>query len=130
MSAKNRLLKLLSIKSRSIAEARKKLSLKGYPEEEIEEAIEACRRLGYLNDAEESGRRQEKWKRRGYGPHIVAYKLKEAGLKYQPVSRKEQASQIRELLQKPLWKKKPREKKIAALQRRGFNLDLILELIL
>lgn len=129
MTAKIAALRLLSIKSRSIAEIRKKLTLKGYSLEEIQEAIEVCQRLGYLNDQEEAARRLEKWKRRGYGPYVIAYKLKEAGLKGVPVSKNEQVQLIRGLIQKSIWKKKGREKKIATLQRRGFDLDAILEVI-
>src|SRR5271156_74780 len=97
MTAKIAALRLLSIKSRSIAEIRKKLTLKGYSPEEIQEAIGVCQRLGYLNDQEEAARRLEKWKRRGYGPYVVAYKLKEAGLKGAPVSKNEQVQLIRGL---------------------------------
>lgn len=130
MTAKFAALRLLSFKSRSIKELRKKLTLKGYSPAEIDGAIADCERLGYLNDAEESRRRIEQFKRRGYGPPIIAYKLKEAGLKAPSISDEEQQEMIRRLLQKPSWAKKPREKIIAALLRRGFSLAVIYKLSL
>ncbi len=126
MTAKNTALRLLSIKSRSVQELRKKLTLRGFSEPEIEAALEACRSYGYLDDEEEAKRRNERLKRKGYGPHLIAAKLRSQGLKGEQMSFSDQMEVIRTLLTKPAWKKKEKRKLIAALQRRGFDLECIL----
>src|SRR3989344_6741458 len=127
MTANVAALRLLAYKRRSVTEIRKKLTLKGFSPKEIDEAISFCR--PYLNDEEEAKRRTEGWKRRGLGPRLIAYRLREAGLKPLLTPKEEQVALIRELLQKPTWAKKPRQKLIAALVRRGFDLDVVLESI-
>jgi len=122
-------LRLLSIKSYSSLELRKKLNLRGFLEEEITWVIGECIRLGFLNDQEEAKRRTERFKRRGYGPLLIAFKMKGTGLKETRLSSAEQIEVIRELLKKEAWKKKDRTKKIAALQRRGFDMQCILAVI-
>lgn len=122
-------LRLLSIRSYSSYELTKKLSLQGFAEAEVAWAVEECTRLGFLNDEEEAERRRERFKRKGYGPGMIAYKMKSAGLKEHRLSMEEQKETIRELLKKEAWKKKDRIKKIAALQRRGFDMHCILAVI-
>ncbi len=122
-------LRLLSIRSYSSAELRKKLNPRGFSEEEVEWAIAECTRLGFLNDVEEAARRTERFKRKGYGPALIAFKMKSSGLKEIRLSVEEQKETIRALLKKEAWKKKDRIKKIAALQRRGFDMHCILAVI-
>jgi SOS response regulatory protein OraA/RecX len=129
MTAKNAKiisLRLLSIKSLTVFELRKKLTLRGFSSVEIDEAVECCKRYGYLNDDEEVQRRTEKMRRRGYGPHLIGAKLQAQGLKSIPISSKDQIETIRSLIAKPAWKKKERRKLLAALQRRGFDFECIL----
>lgn len=122
-------LRLLSIKSYSSKELRKKLNLRGFAEEEVAWVIEECERLGFLNDQDEAKRRVDRFKRKGYGPCLIAFKMKDSGLKSIKMSSDEQIEIIHELLKKEAWKKKDRLKKIAALQRRGFDLKCILAVI-
>lgn len=120
-------LRLLSIRSYSSLELRKKLNLRGFSEEEVDWALLECERLGFLNDEEESKRRTERFRRKGYGPYLIALKLKSCGLKESKMSAEKQIETIRDLLKKEAWKKKDRMKSMAALQRRGFDMQLILD---
>ncbi len=122
-------LRLLSIKSYSSRELRKKLNLRGFSEEEVTWALGECERLGFLNDQEEAKRRTDRFKRRGYGPLLIAFKMKNSGLKDARLSSEEQIEAIQELLKKEAWKKKDRHKKMAALCRRGFDMQCILAVI-
>jgi len=129
MKAKIVALRLLSIKGRTVQELKKKLSLKSFPPEEIEEALQTCIRLGYLDDAQEGQRRTERLKKRGYGPRYIAAKMRHEGLKASSISASEQKAMILDLLKKPAWQKKERAKLMGALQRRGFDMQSILELL-
>lgn len=129
MTAKNAALRLLGVKSRTVLELRKKLLERGFSEEEVEAALSFCREYGYLNDEEESRRRQASLKRRGYGPRYIAAKLKMQGLYSSTMSRDEQLAAITQLLEKPAWQKKKKPNLIAALQRRGFDYELILSML-
>ena len=122
-------LRLLSLKSYSSLELRKKLNTKGFSEEEIDWVIHECERLKFLNDQEEAERRTERLKRKGYGPSLIAFKMKKSGLKEKRLSFQEQVAVITALLKKETWKKKEPLKKVAALQRRGFDLNCILAVI-
>ena len=128
-SAKLVALRLLSIKNFSICELRKKLSLRGFSKEEIDQTITLCMGYGYLNDEEEGKRRVEKFKRRGYGPQLIAAKLRTQGLKTTPMSFDEQIELIQNLISKPAWKKKEKRNLIAALQRRGFDFECIFKVL-
>ena len=129
MKAKLAALRFLSIKSRSSWELKKKLTSKGFSAQEVDQAISECRRLGYLDDGEEARRRSASLKTKGYGARFIALKLKMQGLEAPQKPVKEEAETIRLLLQKPAWRKKEKPKCIAALQRRGFDLETILAVI-
>jgi SOS response regulatory protein OraA/RecX len=122
-------LRLLSIRSYSFLELRKKLNLRGFSEEEVDWVLRECERLGFLNDQEEARRRTERFKKKGYGPALITVKMKRSGLKGTRLSSEDQIESIRELLKKEAWKKKDLVKKMAALQRRGFDVDCILRAI-
>ena len=128
-SAKIVALRLLSIKSLTIFELRKKLTLRGFSKEEITEAINLCKNYGYLNDEEEAERRIDRLKRKGYGPRLIGAKLQSQGLKSTPISSTDQITAIRNLIAKPAWKKKEKRNIAAALQRRGFDFECILAVI-
>jgi len=128
-SAKLVALRLLSIKSRTTLELRKKLTLRGFSLQEVNEAISICRGYGYLNDEEEATRRFERLKQKGYGPRLIAAKLQAQGLQISEMSFRDQVAAIRNLIVKPAWKKKEKRNLIAALQRRGFDFQCILEVI-
>lgn len=126
MTAKNVALRLLGIKSRTVLELKKKLTERGFPEEEVEATLRFCHDYGYLNDQEVGERRLKSLKRKGYGPRYIAAKMKMQGLKAGAVTSEEQKEAILELLQKPTWKKKKQPNLMAALQRRGFDFEVIL----
>ncbi len=118
-------LRLLSIKSRTTEELRKKLSLKGFGRDEIEAVIKKFTKLGYLNDQEILDRRFEAYLKRGYGPRLVALKFKQQGLKMPPYGTALQKQVVEALLKTAAFKKKDPQKQGAALQRRGFDLEVI-----
>jgi regulatory protein len=122
-------LRLLSLKSYSTYELRKKLVQKGFEPEEIEIVLEKFQKLGFLNDQDVAERRSQAYKRRGYGPHRIAGKFKQQGLKPSSYSSEEQKEMILRLLNSPPFLRKDRDKKIAALQRRGFDLEIIFEVV-
>lgn len=122
-------IRLLAIKSRTTEELRKKLSLKGFGRDEIELTIQKFTKLGYLNDQEILERRFEAFLRRGYGPRLVAMKFKQQGLKMPPYSTALQKQVALNLLKTAAFKKKDPQKQGAALQRRGFDLEVIYQVI-
>ena len=122
-------IRLLAIKSRTTEELRKKLTLKGFSSAEIEPVIQKFIKLGYLNDQEICQRRFEAYLRKGYGPRYIALKMKQQGLRMPsyPASLQKEISQ--QLLHTAAFRKKDPQKQGAALQRRGFDLDVIYQLI-
>jgi len=122
-------LRLLSLKSYSTCELRKKLIRRGFDPQEIEPVLEKYQRLGFLNDKDLAERRLETFKRKGYGPHRVAGKFKQQGLKASSYTSDEQKEAILRLLKTPIFVRKDRNKQIAALQRRGFDLEVIFEVM-
>lgn len=122
-------LRLLSLKSYSTYELRKKLIRRGFESHDIEPVLEKFQKLGFINDQELSERRQEAYKRRGYGPHRISGKFKQQGLKPSSYTPEEQKEIILRLIKTPIYARKDRNKKIAALQRRGFDLEIIFETV-
>lgn len=122
-------LRLLSLKSYSICELRKKLIRRGFDPQEIEPVLEKYQRLGFLNDQDLTVRRIEAYKKRGYGPHWIAGKFKQQGLKPSSYTQEEQQEIILRLLKTPIYARKDRNKQIAALQRRGFDLEAIFQVL-
>ncbi len=122
-------LRLLSLKSYSTYELRKKLIRRGFDPQEIEPVLEKYQKLGFLNDSDLAERRVEAYKRRGYGPHRIIGKFKQQGLKTSSYTPEEQKEIILRLLKTPIYIRKDRNKRIAALQRRGFDLEIIFEIV-
>lgn len=122
-------LQLLSLKSYSTCELRKKLIRKGFDPQAIEPVLEKFQKKGFLNDQDLAGRRLEAYKKRGYGPHWIAGKLKQQGLKASSYLPEEQKEGILRLLKTPIFARKDKNKQIAALQRRGFDLEAIFQVI-
>jgi SOS response regulatory protein OraA/RecX len=122
-------LRLLSIKSFSTCELRKKLTRKGFPLEEIERVLEKFVSRGFINDRELAERRVELYKRKGYGPQWIKGKLKTQGLRPTSYSQEEQKEAIKRLLATSNFDRKEKNNKIAALQRRGFDLEIIFQIV-
>ncbi len=122
-------LRLLSIKSRTAEELRKKLILKGFGQSEIEAVIQKFTKMGYLNDQEIVDRRFASYLKRGYGPRLIALKFKQQGLKMPSYPLSLQKEVAENLLKTAAFKKKDTQKQGAALQRRGFDLEVIYQVI-
>jgi SOS response regulatory protein OraA/RecX len=106
-----RLLSMRNYHSRALF---RKLESKGYSKEICEQVVAECKRLGFLQD--EGFVLQEL--RRGYGPRYIEWKWQlERGEARRVISREMQREQIARFAKKGA----------RALQRRGFDLDLILE---
>lgn len=109
--ARKRAFQLLSMRNYHSVVLARKLELKGCSPEDCQRVIEECKRLGFLKDDEAI--LQEF--RRGYGPRYIEWKL---GVEVRSViTREMQREKIQEF----------KRKGILGLQRRGFDLDLILE---
>ena len=111
--ARRAALRLLSMRTYHSGVLARKLEMKGFSKESCERVITECKRLGFLKDDEAILREF----RRGYGPRYIELKLR--------VSSKE----VRVLITREMQKEKIAELKkkgIRALQRRGFDLDLVL----
>lgn len=104
---------------------RQKLIDKGFSEEICDGVIEECKRLGFLQDEEWERNAILREFRRGYGPRYIEMKLRLARQKVRGlVTREMQRERIGQLLQKL----GPKEKALRALQRRGFDLDIAIEI--
>ena len=122
-------LRLLSLKSFSSFELRKKLLRRGFNTSEIEAVLQKYTSRGYINDRELAERRAELYKKKGYGPLWISGKLKTQGLRLTSYSWDEQKAIVEKLINTPAFAKKEKNKQIAALQRRGFDLEVIFHVI-
>ena len=129
-------LKLLSKRSYFSTELRKKLLEKGCPPPEVEQALEKCKKLGYLNDQEREEHLVVSLRQKGYGPHRIAQKMREKGVKstlwQQPLE--QQIELIRALLQKRCKGDFPtdlkgRQRLYSFLARKGFDREAIVRSI-
>lgn len=80
-SAKDRALRLLGVRSRSREELRERLARAGFPEDEIDAALDDLERVGLLDDerfAEEVVR--DRLGRRGFGPRGALQALRGFGV--------------------------------------------------
>jgi SOS response regulatory protein OraA/RecX len=121
--------RLLAIKSRTTEELRKKLTLKKFSAADIELVIQKFTKLGYLNDQEMTERRFQAYLKKGYGPRWVVLKMKQQGLRMPSYPASLQKEVALQLLKTASFARKDSPKKGAALQRRGFDLDVICQLI-
>jgi len=131
-SAKSIALKLLSRRPYFEAELILKLREHDLSEAEIHEAIQECKRYGYLDDDERVRSIIRREMQKGKGPRYIEAKLKmlkiRSPLLYQIYSKEMEIEVIKKiLLKKP---SKDPIKLINYLQRRGFSLDIIRKIIL
>lgn len=73
-------LRLLGHRDHSCSELRRKLRQRGFEAEQIDTAIDKCRRLNYLDDGKFSDIYAEQLRRKGYGPVRIAQMLKGKGV--------------------------------------------------
>jgi SOS response regulatory protein OraA/RecX len=122
-------LRLLSIKSRSHTELKKKLLDKGFSLSAIIPLLARYQQLGYINDDDLTQRKAASLRNKGYGPRWIQGKLRQIGLKAPHYPLSDQKAAIRRLLATPPFQKKSPTQKMAALQRRGFDLEAILVVV-
>jgi len=131
----------LAIRSHGSSELRQKLSLKGFSFQAIDIALEKCDQLGYLDDLQHIKAVVRNELRKGYGPHLIALKIKTFGnIAAETLSEimreieGQQIEAIRSLISKryskTCWKDpKQKNKVIQSLRRRGFYLDVITSIL-
>ena len=136
----NRALKYLSLRARSIKEMNDYLTKKGYPQEEIDETLKQLIELKFLNDDDFARQFIENRQRKGKSKQSIAFELKLKGLS------KDQTEEVLEdaksdiktallyiekrLRQFERYDKETRRKKIITrLRSRGYNWDIISEIL-
>lgn len=120
--ARRRALRLLSMRNYHSEVLKRKLIAKGATEEIAERVLEDCKRMGFLQDDEAILREF----RRGLGPRAIACKLRlELSSIQRLISRSMQREKILQLW--PKWG--TRDKAFRSLQRRGFDLDILIEIL-
>ncbi|MGR3973001.1 MAG: regulatory protein RecX [Candidatus Rhabdochlamydia sp.] len=121
-------LRFLAIKNRSEEELRQKLLGKGFCPQEISRVIKYLVNEGYLDDHATVTTRFKMYVSRGYGPRYITLKLKQQGLtmpSYPLTLQKQTALKLLNQLQG----KTPQQQAVV-LNRRGFDTQLIYELVL
>lgn len=121
---------LLAKRSYFKKELGRKLAEKGYPEEEINPLLEKLEERGWLNDDELAKRFIVRQKERGYGPKVIAMKLKQKMGNCDCII-EESKEEAKRLIQKKYHRDLPekKDKVIRALLRRGFSYDTIKDLL-
>ncbi len=129
--ARNKVYYLLGLRDYPEVLLARKLKEAGYSKSVSQEALEEAKRLGYIQEGVYEAKAIEKEFRKGYGPRYIEGKLKAQGLSaqgvkqwYTPERQKECAGRLVQKL-----KKKERPKIIRALQQKGFDLDIILQIV-
>jgi SOS response regulatory protein OraA/RecX len=120
-AARKSAFRILSLRTFHSAVLHRKLERKGFPPDICAQVVQDCKRLGLLSDDEVILHELK----RGHGPRYIEYKLciDKAEVR-KVISKAMQKEQIRKMLPKL----KEREKAMRSLQRRGFDLDCILEI--
>jgi len=122
---------LLSARAYASELLSKKLLEKGYSSEVVQETVQKLTDLGLLQDEQWQQREVERELSRGHGPRFIEAKWRAKGLPAEQV-RKYVTSEMQKDKLKQLWqklgKKSDRRKAIGFLARRGFDLDLIMQI--
>ena len=122
--------RMVALRSHAGGEIFQKLERKRFSPAVCERSVEELKRNGYLQDEKEAVLREF---RRGYGPHYIRLKLRSKGLNADSVSRTITDAMQREKIREWVLKLSPgsdrtaKQKTVRALQRRGFDLDLIIK---
>lgn len=126
----------LAIRSYHSCELQQVMIKKGFELEIVEQVINELVQLGYLNDAEWTESYVNRLSHR-YGPRMIKQKLRMKGIEENSSisenSSEDQKENIKHLLEtkyrtKSLNDPKERQKVIASLMRRGYDLDSVLSL--
>lgn len=136
--AKNFALRCLARKSYHSQELKRLLEECLVNEAIVDEVIDECRQLGYLDDEDLIQRVMQREKLRKDGPQKILWKIRRKGIVDEQIESKleesypveEQIAQIKRLLEtryrsKDLTLPKEKQKIIAALSRKGFAFEVI-----
>jgi regulatory protein len=121
---------LLAKKAYFTKELERKLREKGYPSQEIFSLLQEFTERGWLNDKDLALRYIKRQEALGYGPRVIALKLREkAGPILIPLNETQEVA--RNVIERKYKRDLPHKKNkvIAALLRRGFSYDLIKTLL-
>ncbi|PIS02028.1 MAG: hypothetical protein COT85_07770 [Chlamydiae bacterium CG10_big_fil_rev_8_21_14_0_10_42_34] len=119
--ARKKAFRLLSMRTYHSTVLFRKLEEKGCSKEVCEKVIQDCKRLGFLKDDEVI----LSLHRRGYGPRYIEFKLRLPRQEVRAlITRSMQKEKVLELKSK-LGSK---EKAMRTLQRKGFDLDIVIEI--
>ena len=140
LSAKSVAVRLLSRREHSAFEIRDKLHKRDFDEDEIEQAIIELQQGGWLSDQRFAEAYIRMRQLKGFGPIRIAIELNERGVKESIVDDYLQADDEswQQTLEQQYWKKyknkaiadyNDRAKRIRFLQYRGFQLDVIYQLV-
>ena len=144
LSALDKAMKLLSVRALSKAELTRKLHTAGYPEDEVEEAVNTCCRLHYIDDTQLAADYTGLLRMRNTGSRVIRQKLIKRGLGGEIVERQlpEEDSETADteaarraldykwrLLVKESDPRKKREKAFRYLAGKGFPSGVIFKLI-
>lgn len=134
--AKQAVVNLLARKGYLSQELEKKLSAKGFSPQAIDQAISSAKRGGYVDDAQELARFMRSEARKGRGPQMTLFKLKQKQVPEEALQqiKSDMFGSEHQVLQEWVKKKridsnfkdhKERHRCYAQLMRRGFSLEAI-----
>jgi regulatory protein len=131
-AAEGVVLRLLSRKGYFSKELTRHLQKKNISSSCIEQVIHRYRELGYIDDEREISQCIRREQAKGRGPQFIAQKLKMSGV--EAVVKMDQTAMIQRLLETRFSKYnlknyKEKQKVAVALQRRGFDFELISALL-
>ena len=133
MKAINYALKLLKFRSRSENELRKRMKLKGFDDSEIVEVIEKLKQYGYLNELEDAINYVKIKCERGWSKKRIYLGLLIRGYNEQIINEAlnnyEKDVVIEKLKREMRRKHLDKEKLIKLLKSRGFEWDIIKEVL-
>lgn len=130
--------KLLALKGYMKSELVLKLKRRKIDPRAIEEVLQECEKLGYLDDQREGGLYVQRQKRKGWGPQMIAHHLKSKAPELTNLATIPEEEQL-EMIQKWIDKKtrhedlhdiKVKQKLYRFLRGKGFDDHLIRQLIL
>ena len=140
-SAKDYAFRLLGLRRMTEHEVRHKLRMRGYPQSEIDEAIDTCLYYGYINDEQYvSDYVSDAFRIKEWGRNKIIVTLRKKGIPTELILEKIEASGVdeQEVLNRYFRRKfvfstelswAEKQKIAAQLARRGFSYPLISEIL-
>ncbi|OGN64339.1 MAG: hypothetical protein A3E80_01610 [Chlamydiae bacterium RIFCSPHIGHO2_12_FULL_49_9] len=127
--ARNRTYRLLSMRPYSEKKMREKLFERRFSKEVCDRLIDELKRLNYLQDSELAKAMALRECKRGYGPRYISLKLRSKGLDPKGIDEWISREMQKEQIEKLAKKFSDRKKAVQALLRRGFDSDLVIEIL-